>query len=213
VIIRQDQEKKDVEEQPSDDFEPECGIRQDQEKKDIEEVAPSLNNEDDVEADPETIEEVSRSQRRLNNDEDDVKADPETIEEVPRIQRRRRGPHSVKLPDGTEYVLISQRSPENQLRSAPFLLLCVYFAIQMLVKLWTLTTAHYFLAYLGDDEYNNRYLTIFTLLTPVSIIGVPFVDATLQKFGYHGGMQAVSILAILQGIIKVSIDNLNVQIV
>jgi MFS family permease len=256
--------------QPSDDFESE-GIRPDQEKKDVEEVAPSLNNEDDV--DPETLEEVPRSHRRREgqsvklelsvsgeiemsvsgeiemsmsvaaidrsvqqptddvepegirqdqekrdveevppslNNEDDV--DPETIEKVPRSHRRRRG-QSVTLPDGTEYVLISQKAPSKQLRSAPFLLLCVYFAIQMCINLWTLTTARDFLAYLGDDEYNNRYLTIFTLLTPVSIIGIPFVDVTLQKFGYHGGMQAVNILAILQGIIKVSSDNLNVQIV
>ena len=58
----------------------------------------------------------------------------------------------------------------------------------------------------------NRYLTIFTLLTPASILGIPFVDICLQKLGYHGGMQAINLLALSQGIVKVSSSNLNVQI-
>jgi len=110
------------------------------------------------------------------------------------------------------YTSISQRPSSEQLLSRPFILLCIYFGIQIATNLWTLATARDFLAYLGDDEFNNRYLTIFILLTPASIIGVPFVDYVVRNYGYHGGMQTINVLSISQGIVKVASSNLNVQI-
>jgi hypothetical protein len=69
------------------------------------------------------------------------------------------------------------------------------------------------LAYLGDNEENNRYLSIFTLLTPVSVLGLPFVDFILHKYGYAAGLHACNLLGICQGIVQVSFTNLNIQII
>jgi MFS family permease len=78
--------------------------------------------------------------------------------------------------------------------------------------MFTMTTERDFLAYLGDDEYGNKYLSIFTLLTPVSICGVPFVGKMLDKYGFHAGLQTVNLLGCLYQIIKISSQNLNVQV-
>ena len=69
------------------------------------------------------------------------------------------------------------------------------------------------MAYLGDNEENNRYLSIFTLLTPVSVLGLPFVDLILHKYGYAAGLHACNLLGICQGIVQVSSTNLNIQII
>jgi hypothetical protein len=111
-----------------------------------------------------------------------------------------------------DYVLIANRRSSQQLRSKQFLLLVLFYSYHGASNVFTLTTARDFLGYLGDDEYGNRYLTIFTLLTPASVLALPFMDLTLNKFGYHAGLQAINVLAIIHGVIKVSSDNLNVQI-
>jgi hypothetical protein len=75
-----------------------------------------------------------------------------------------------------------------------------------------LTTAQDSLASLGDEEEGNKYLTIFTILSVSSIVGLPFIDNILGKYGYHMGFQSINMLALLHGIIRLSSDNLNVQI-
>ena len=112
-----------------------------------------------------------------------------------------------------KYVLIASRPALDQLRSSQFLTLAAFFAFHHSRNTWTLTTTRDFLAYLGDDETGNKYLAIFTLLTPASVLGLPFVDKVVHKFGYAAGLHVVNALAIGQGIIQVSSDNLNVQVI
>lgn len=111
------------------------------------------------------------------------------------------------------YVLIGKRSPKEQLLSGQFIALAVFFGFHLARNTWVLSTTRDFLASLGDDEVGNRYLQIFSLMTPVSILGLPFVDIALTKYGYGAGLAVVSILGLFQGIIQVSSDNLNVQII
>ena len=111
-----------------------------------------------------------------------------------------------------DYVPIAQRTSRQQLVSGPFLLIIVYFSIHISANMFTFTTTRDFLAYLGDDEVGNKYLTIFTLLTPASVCGLPFVDHVLLRYGFHSGFQAVNLLALAHQIIRVSSDNLNVQV-
>jgi hypothetical protein len=78
--------------------------------------------------------------------------------------------------------------------------------------MWTLATMRDFLAYLGDDELNNRYLTIFTLLLPASIVSVPLVDVIVLRFGFVGGFQSVNALALGYSIVRIATASLDVQI-
>ena len=110
------------------------------------------------------------------------------------------------------YIPIAMRSANDQLKSKAYVLLGIWFAFHTAVNNWNLTTARDFLGGLGDDAYGNRYLTIFTLLTPFSIIALPFLDVVIHSFGFHGGLQAVNVLALFHGIIKVWVRNLNVQV-
>lgn len=112
-----------------------------------------------------------------------------------------------------EYIVVAERTPQQQLLSRPYLLLCVFFGISCCSNQWTLTTARDFLAYLGDNQLGNRYLTIFTLLMPASVVGVPFVDAVILRFGFAGGFQGINALALGYNLVKVCGGDLNVQIV
>lgn len=100
----------------------------------------------------------------------------------------------------------------QQLRSKLFFTLLAFFSFYQSRNIFALTTARNFLGYLGDDEMNYRYLTIFTLLMPASLIALPFVDIVLGKYGFHAGLQSVNILALLHGLIQVCSKDLNVQI-
>lgn len=119
---------------------------------------------------------------------------------------------AVPETNNTAYVVIVNRDPPQQLKSKLFIVLCTFFAIHGTQNNFTITTARDFLAYLGDDETGNKYLTIFTLLTPVSILGLPFMDFVLNHYGYAAGFQCINILSLAHGIIMVSSDNLNVQV-
>mmetsp|Transcript_7389 Transcript_7389/g.16142 ORF Transcript_7389/g.16142 Transcript_7389/m.16142 type:complete len:576 (-) Transcript_7389:44-1771(-) len=113
----------------------------------------------------------------------------------------------------SSYIKIADRLPRRQLLSGQYIALASFFAFHQARNIWILTTTRDFLAYLGDDETGNKYLSIFTLLTPVSVLGLPCVDAILFKYGYGLGLQVVNVLGMAQGIIQVSSDNLNVQVV
>jgi len=41
---------------------------------------------------------------------------------------------------------------------------------------------------------------------------LPFMDYVLNHHGYHAGLQSINALALCHGVIKVSSDNLNVQV-
>ena len=111
------------------------------------------------------------------------------------------------------YTPIAKRSPSDQLKSKAYVLMGIWFSFHTISNIWTLTTARDFLGNLGDDAYGNRYLGLFTLLAPVSIVALPFLDVAMNKYGFHAALQVVNALAIVHGIIKVCVDNLNVQIV
>ena len=110
------------------------------------------------------------------------------------------------------YVVIANRSKNAQLLSEPVILLCAFFSFYLTSNVWTLVTARDFLKYLGDDDYNNLYLTIFTLMTPASLVALPFEDIAIQKYGFYYALQAINVLAVAHGTIKVATENLNVQI-
>ncbi len=111
------------------------------------------------------------------------------------------------------YVLISSRSSCQQLQSILFILLTCFFTFYLAKNSFVITTARDFLAHLGDDEEDNLYLTIYTLLMPASILAVPFVDIILSKYGFYGGLQTINVLAIAHGLIQVSSKSLQVQVV
>jgi hypothetical protein len=110
------------------------------------------------------------------------------------------------------YVIIAERMPRKQLLSRTFVLLVVFVAIHSAANEWTTTTTRDFLAFLGDDELDNKYLRIFTLMMPVSLVALPFTDAMLRYFGFHGAFQAINVLALGYNFIRLFSDNLNVQI-
>ena len=68
-----------------------------------------------------------------------------------------------------------------------------------------------FLYELGDDDY--KYLSIFTLLTPVSVLGAPFVDYLILHFGWTVALQSINVFAASFLSVKVFSTDLNVQIV
>ena len=68
-----------------------------------------------------------------------------------------------------------------------------------------------FLYDLGDDDH--KYLSIFTLLTPVSVLGAPFVDYLILNFGWTVALQSINMLAVSFLSIKVFSTDLNVQII
>ena len=115
------------------------------------------------------------------------------------------------IEETTDNVIIAGEG-RQQLCSKLFIALLAYFSFYQSRNIFALTTARNFLGYLGDDDMNYRYLTIFTLLMPASLVALPFVDIVLGKFGFHAGLQSVNILALLHGLIQVCSKDLNVQI-
>ena len=79
------------------------------------------------------------------------------------------------LPEKTNYCIIAEQSTWQQLASASFLYMCVFYGIHSASSQWNLVTQRDFLAHLGDNADGNRYLTIFTLLMPLSVVAMPWV--------------------------------------
>lgn len=114
---------------------------------------------------------------------------------------------------GHPYIPIAKRSTRAQLTSPTFMLTAFFFTIHATSNQWMMTTTRDFLAFLGDDEYNNKYTLIFSLVMPVSLAALPFTDAVIRNFGFHGGFQAINVLALGYCCIRLFSDDLNVQIV
>jgi hypothetical protein len=115
--------------------------------------------------------------------------------------------------DESSYILIADRTPLQQMLSGPFLMAVTYSTIMITINQWALTVTRDFLASLGDDEVNNKYLTIFTLLLPASLIAVPFTDEIVARYGFHGGFQTVNALGLGYSLVRLLSDNLDVQII
>lgn len=144
-----------------------------------------------------------------NGNDDDDNKQPVNSE----IQATSQPPPGLDIDESSDYVLVAERTTRQQLTSKHFLLLCTFFGIQCGQNMWNMTTQRDFLAYLGDNQVGNKYLTIFTLLTPVSILGLPFVDRVVLRFGFSGGLQCINLLALIYNTVKLSSSNLNVQII
>jgi hypothetical protein len=117
----------------------------------------------------------------------------------------------VSLSPSPSYVCVADRSPREQLTATPFIFLCMFFGFNVAGTNWNLVTQLDFLAGLGDDD--QIYLTIFTLLTPISILGGPFIDWSILNLGWTLTLQVVNVLAVGFQVVKIGSDNLNVQIV
>jgi len=114
--------------------------------------------------------------------------------------------------DTDHYVIVADRPSRNQILSRPYLWLALFFSIHATTSNFMLATTRDFLAYLGDDDYNNKYLNIFTLLLPASLIALPAVDCVILKFGFFGGFTMINLLALGYLLIRLFSDSLNVQI-
>ena len=117
--------------------------------------------------------------------------------------------------DGSdEKKMVTNTSSSSLGSNTPFVLLCIFFALHVTMCNWNLATQRDFLRSLGDDNHDNWYLTIFTLLTPVSILGSPLIDIIIRsRYNWNGAFQTINILGIGYMLIKVVSSNLNVQIV
>jgi hypothetical protein len=148
----------------------------------------------------------------------DTIAGEATIDGVPEFKEFENSPSLNEETDTSSdandppYIPIAMRSPGGQMKSKAYILLSIWFSFHKVSNIWTMTATRDFLGELGDDAYGNRYLSIFTLLTPFSIVALPFLDFVLHRYGFHAGLQAVNVLGILFGIIKVVTKSLNAQI-
>jgi MFS family permease len=109
------------------------------------------------------------------------------------------------------YCLIAQREPWTQLKSKQFLLMVVFFSIHLMKNNWVMATTRDFLKSLGDDEEDNFYIALFTGLSSASIVGLPFIDFLIARYGYYTALQAINLLGLVHGIVQVCSSNLNVQ--
>lgn len=113
-----------------------------------------------------------------------------------------------KTTEPSEHVLLADRPPREQLLSTPFCMMTLFFSINMISTNWALTTAADFLASLGDT---GKYLSLFTLLQPASILALPVVDATVQYGGFGAAFQMVNLLTFIYISIKLTVEDLNWQ--
>jgi hypothetical protein len=144
---------------------------------------------------------VVDSEPSLN--EDDVDAGTDTTIDMMKKKKKNTAVSDDPLRGEKEYIIVADRRSRQQLTSGPYLLLVVFFSFHLTANQWNLSTQRDFLAHLGDDEQDNKYLTIFTLLMPASIVGLPFVDAAITHYGFAGGLQSINLLALAYNVIKV----------
>lgn len=111
-----------------------------------------------------------------------------------------------------EYIVVADRAPKEQLISVPFVCHCIFFGLHVGMINWNTATQKEFLEDLGDDESDYLYLTVFTLLSPVSILGSPVIDKIILLFGWNGALQSINILAVAYMSVKVASKSLDVQI-
>jgi len=124
-------------------------------------------------------------------------------------------PTSFSSDSNKEYLLIRNRTPRKQLSSTQFVLLTIFFVIQLGRNTFVMATAREWLRSLGDDQYQHKYVLLFTALSAVSVVGLPIFVwiITDSRLGYHGAFQCINVLGIIHGVIQLSTDNLNVQVI
>jgi len=112
----------------------------------------------------------------------------------------------------TKYCLIAERTIWQQLVSAPFLYMCVFYGVHSASSQWNLVTQRDFLAHLGDNADGNRYLTIFTLLMPLSVVAMPVGDVIVHCWGYVAAFHCINGLAMGYSLIKLLCTSLPGQV-
>eukprot|EP00977_Amphora_coffeiformis_P011968 scaffold2919_cov161-Amphora_coffeaeformis.AAC.5 len=137
----------------------------------------------------------------------ETKADVEAVKDEDKEQP------SDQTNTAPKYKMVADREGGQQLIAPLFVLLCFFFGLQVNSVSWNIVTQRDFLAYLGDDDTNNRYLTIFTLLTPVSIVAAPLMDYCILHYGWTGSLQVINVMGVICSLVKVLSNDLNVQIV
>jgi hypothetical protein len=118
--------------------------------------------------------------------------------------------HESFMDDDGEYLLLADKSAKEQLLSTPFIMLNLFFSLSMISCNWSLITAADFLASLGDD---GRYLKIFTLCQPASILALPLVDWIVNHHGFGAAFQAVNLINFVYILIKCTSTNLHLHVV
>lgn len=156
---------------------------------------------------------VSTSNDDENNKNAVIKVDSEAHTAISDGDRNSLKSSSTCSNQVIPYVNVADRPYYQQLTSEPFLLLCYFFSIHQLNNIYTLATAQDFLAYLGDDQLDNKYLTVFTFLLPVSVVSIPCVDYILRHYGHYVGFQIINVLAVAYSCVKLFGTNLNIQII
>lgn len=101
----------------------------------------------------------------------------------------------------------------QQAKSYRFILISSLFAIHVARMSFTLSTAKDFLASLGDNALDGKYLSIFSLSSPIVLLGLPLVELFVKKCGYIFALQSVNVVAIAHGIVLLASKNLNAQVV
>ena len=149
--------------------------------------------------------------KQRNHDANDEREEEEKEEEEQEEEQQQK--EDNEEPAKETYVAVCDRTPRQQLMSGPFLLLMGFFTIHVLGNRWILVTTREFLAFLGDDELNNRYLFIFTILAPASLVAVPIMYTIVNIFGYSGGFQMINVFAMIHFLIRILSTDLNAQIV
>mmetsp|Transcript_22493 Transcript_22493/g.62435 ORF Transcript_22493/g.62435 Transcript_22493/m.62435 type:complete len:557 (+) Transcript_22493:133-1803(+) len=163
-------------------------------KSDADEVVPDTKAENDA-----SIQEESKSEMLPSDEAKPVASHAGSV--------------SKSIAPQDTYILVRDRTFRQQIVSLPFGAFVVFWTIAVTYNQYILTTTRDFLAFLGDDETGNKYLTIFTLLMPASLVAVPFTDETLEKIGFHGGFQAINGMGLAFSLIRLLSDNLNVQVI
>jgi len=101
----------------------------------------------------------------------------------------------------------------QQATSYRFILICFLFAIHVARMSFTLSTAKDFLGSLGDNALNGKYLSIFSLSSPMVLLGLPLVELFVKKFGYIFALQSINVVALAHGIVLLGSKSLNAQVV
>jgi len=100
----------------------------------------------------------------------------------------------------------------QQALSSPFIILAGLYSFHDARIAFVSTTSRDFLGSLGDDATGFRYLTIFSLTAPLSLLGLPLVDLFIEKKGYMFAIQMVNLFAMVHGLILIGTTNLNIQV-
>jgi len=101
----------------------------------------------------------------------------------------------------------------QQALSSPFIILAALYSFHDSRIAFVSTSSRDFLGSLGDDATGFRYLSLFSITAPLSLLGLPLVDLFIEKKGYIFAIQMVNVFALIHGSILIGTSSLNIQVV